>query len=94
MANFAGYNLIFRYPWLIEADPKIHFKTGTFKWWNNQELEGHISVIILKHMMNNIALGETIYVLHPKEYQIQPLFYNKMGIEPNIGDTPYTINIL
>ena len=45
-------------------------------------------------MMNNVAPGETIYVLHPKEYWIQPLFYNKMGMEPNIGDTPYIMDIL
>jgi len=30
-ANFAGYNFILRYLWLAEADPKIYFKTGTFK---------------------------------------------------------------
>jgi len=43
--------------------------------------------------MNNIALGKIIYILHPKEYWIQPLFYNKMGIEPNVGNTPYITNI-
>ena len=30
-ADFVGYNFIFRYPQLIEVDPKIYFKTGTFK---------------------------------------------------------------
>ena len=30
-ADFIGYNLILRYPWLTEVDPKIYFKTGTFK---------------------------------------------------------------
>ena len=94
MADFAGYDLIFRYLWLVETDPKIYFKTGTFKWWNGQELKGHISVITLKHIINNVAPGKTIYVLHPKEYWIQPLFYDKMGMEPNVSDTPYTTNIL
>ena len=42
--------------------------------------------------MNNITLSETIYILHPKEYWIQPLFYSEMGMEPNIGNNPYTIN--
>ena len=45
-------------------------------------------------MMNNIAPGKTIYVLYPKEYQIQPLFYNEMGMELNIGNTPYIMDIL
>ena len=31
VADFAGYNLIFKYPWLAEVDFKIHFKTETFK---------------------------------------------------------------
>jgi len=31
VAEFIGYNLIFRYPWLMEADFKIRFKTGAFK---------------------------------------------------------------
>ena len=30
-ADFVGYNLILRYPWLIEVDPKIRFKIGAFK---------------------------------------------------------------
>jgi len=34
-ANFAGYNFIFKYFWLAEADPKIYFKIETFEWWNN-----------------------------------------------------------
>ena len=93
-ADFVGYNLIFRYLWLVEADLKICFKTGIFKWWNNQESEGYISVITLKHIINNIALSKIIYVLHPKKYWIQPLFHNKMGMGPNIGDTPYTTDIL
>ena len=44
--------------------------------------------------MNNIALGEIIYILHPKEYQIQPLFYGKMVIKPNIYNNPYTMDTL
>jgi len=40
----------------------------------------------LKHIMNNIALGETIYVLHLKEYQIQPLFHSKTDMEPKRGN--------
>jgi len=31
-ADFIGYNLILRYPWLVKVDPKIRFKTGAFKW--------------------------------------------------------------
>ena len=30
-ADFIGYNLIFKYLWLAEVDPKIYFKIGTFK---------------------------------------------------------------
>jgi len=30
-ANFIGYDLILRYPWLIKADFKIRFKIGAFK---------------------------------------------------------------
>ena len=81
MANFADYNLIFKYPWLIEVDPKIYFKIGTFKWWNNKELEGRILLISLKDILDNIALNKIVYALYLKEYQIQPLFYSKTGIE-------------
>ena len=31
VADFTRYNLILRYLWLVEADFKICFKTGTFK---------------------------------------------------------------
>ena len=30
-ADFIGYNLIFKYPWLVKVDPKIRFKIGAFK---------------------------------------------------------------
>ena len=69
-ANFVGYNLILRYPWLVEADSKIHFKTGAFKQQNNKELEGRILLISLKDILKDIALGEIVYALYLKEYQI------------------------
>ena len=94
VADFIRYNLIFRYLWLIEVDPKIYFKTGTFKQQNNQELEGRILVINLKYILDNIALGETVYILYLKEYQIQPLFYSNIGIKPNIGNNPSTTDTL
>ena len=47
-----------------------------------------------KHIMNDITPGKTIYVLHLKEYQIQSLFHSKMGMEPNVDNTPYTTDIL
>ena len=46
----------------------------------------------LKYILDDIARGETVYVLHPKKYQIQPLFYGKMGIELNIDDDPSTMD--
>ena len=67
-ADFVGYDLIFRYPWLAEVDPKIRFKTGAFKWWNDKELEGRISLTSLKDILENVAPGKTVYALHPKEY--------------------------
>ena len=70
VADFANYNFIFGYFWFVEADFKICFKTGIFEWWNNQELEGCISVINFKHMMNDVTLGKTIYILYLKEYWI------------------------
>jgi len=94
VADFIGYNLILRYPWLIEADSKIRFKMGAFKWWNNKELEGRILLISLKDILEDIALRETVYALHLKEYWIQPLFYSKMGIEPSIGDSPSVMDTL
>ena len=30
-ADFTRYNFILIYPWLIEVDLKIYFKTGTFE---------------------------------------------------------------
>jgi len=94
VANFVGYNLILRYPWLVEADPKIRFKIGAFKWWNDEELEGRILLISLKDILEDVALGETVYALYLKEYRIQPLFYSKMGIEPSIGDNPSVTDTL
>jgi len=70
VANFVGYDLILRYPWLAKADLKIHFKTGAFKWWNNKELEGRILLISLKDILEDIALGEIVYALYLKEYWI------------------------
>ena len=67
-ANFAGYNLIFGYLWLVEVDPKICFKTGTFEWWNNQKLEECISLISLRDILDDITLGEIVYALYLKEY--------------------------
>ena len=87
-ANFIGYNLILRYPQLIEVDPKIRFKIGTFKQWNNKELEGRMLLISLKDILEDIELDKIVYILYLKEYQIQPLFYSKIGIEPSIGDNP------
>ena len=69
-ANFVGYNLIFRYPQLIEVDFKIRFKIGAFKQQNNKELEGRILLISLKDILENIALGEIVYALYLKEYWI------------------------
>ena len=92
--DFAGYNLILRYPQLIEVDPKIRFKTGTFKWWNDKELKGRILLISLKDILEDIEPDKIVYVLYLKEYQIQPLFYSKMGIEPSIGDNPSIIDTL
>jgi len=35
-----------------------------------------------------MAPGKIVYALHLKEYQIEPLFYSKIGIEPSIGNNP------
>ena len=93
-ANFIGYNLILRYPQLVEVDPKIHFKIGTFKQWNNKELEGRMLLISLKDILEDIELDKIVYVLYLKEYQIQPLFYSKIGIEPSISDNPFITDTL
>jgi len=68
VANFEGYNLILRYPWLAEADPKICFKIGAFKWWNDKELEGRILLASLKDILEDVAPGEIVYALYLKEY--------------------------
>ena len=52
----------------MEVDPKIRFKTGAFKWWNDKELEGRILLTSLKDILENVALGETVYALYLKEY--------------------------
>jgi hypothetical protein len=57
-------------------------------------LEGRILLISLKDILEGIALGETVYALHLKEYWIKPLFYSKIGIEPSIGDIPSKIDTL
>ena len=44
----------------------------------------------LEYILDDVASGETVYVLHPKEYQIQPLFSGELGIELNKGDNPST----
>ena len=69
-ANFVGYNFIFKYLQLIKVDFKIYFKIGAFKQWNNKELKGCILLISLKDILEDIALGEIVYALHLKEYQI------------------------
>jgi len=51
-------------------------------------LEGRILLISLKYILEDIELDKIVYVLYPKEYRIQPLFYSKTGIEPSIGDNP------
>ena len=69
-ADFVGYNLILRYPQLAEVDLKICFKIGAFKQWNNKELKGRILLTSLKDILKDIVLGEIVYALYLKEYQI------------------------
>jgi hypothetical protein len=57
-------------------------------------LEGYILLISLKDILEDIELDKIVYVLHLKEYWIQPLFYSKMGIEPSIGNNPSIIDTL
>jgi len=57
-------------------------------------LEGRILLASLKDILKDIALGKIVYTLHLKEYQIEPLFYSKMGIEPSIGNNPSIIETL
>ena len=47
-------------------------------------------MINFKYILDDIALGEIVYILHPKEYQIQPLFSGELGIKLNKGDNPST----
>ena len=47
-----------------------------------------------EHILDDIVLGEMVYVLHLKEYQIQPLFNGELGIELNKGNNPSTTNTL
>ena len=54
----------------MEVDPKIYFKTGTFKWWNDKELEGRILLISLKDILEDIEPDKIVYVLYLKEYRI------------------------
>ena len=49
-------------------------------------MEECISLISLRDILDNITLGEIVYALYLKEYQIQPLFYSKMGVEFCIGE--------
>ena len=94
VANFIGYNLILGYPWLVKVDFKIRFKIGAFKQWNDKELEGCILLISLKYILEDIALGEIVYALYLKEYQISPLFYSKISIKPSIGNNSSIIDTL
>ena len=47
-----------------------------------------------KYILDDVALGEMVYILYLKEYWIQPLSYSELGIElsksnnPSITDTP------
>ena len=47
-----------------------------------------------EHILDNIALGETVYILHPKEYQIQPLFYSELGIKLSKSNNPFITDTL
>ena len=69
-ADFAGYDLILRYPQLIEVDFKIRFKIEAFKQQNDKELEGRILLISLKDILGDIALDKIVYALYLKEYRI------------------------
>ena len=48
----------------------------------------------LKHILDNIVSGKIVYILHPKEYWIQPLFYGKLGIKLSKGDNLFITNTL
>ena len=49
-------------------------------------------MINLKHILDDIASGKMVYILHLKEYQIQPLFNGKLGIKFNKGNNPSTMD--
>ena len=57
-------------------------------------MEGYILLINLKDILKDIKLDKIVYILHLKEYQIQPLFYSKTGIKPSIGNNFSTTDIL
>ena len=57
-------------------------------------MEGRILLASLKDILEDMALGKTVYALYLKEYWIKPLFYGKMGIEPSIGDNPFIMETL
>ena len=46
----------------------------------------------LKHILDNTVLGEIVYILHPNEYWIQPLFNGKLCIELNKGNNPFIMD--
>ena len=47
-----------------------------------------------KNILKDIKLDKTVYILYLKEYQIQPLFYNKTSMKPSIGNNPSIIDTL
>ena len=57
-------------------------------------MEGHILLINFKNILEDIKSDKTVYILYLKEYQIQPLFYSKIGIKLSIGNNPFIINTL
>ena len=57
-------------------------------------MEKYILLISLRDILDNIALGKTVYALYLKEYQIQPLFYSKTGVELYIGENTSVIDTL
>ena len=48
----------------------------------------------LRDILKNVTLGEIVYTLHPKEYQIESLFYGKINIKLNIGYNPFVTDTL
>ena len=45
-----------------------------------------------KYILDNVVSGEIIYILHLKEYQIQPLFNSELGIKLNKGNNPFIMD--